>query len=306
MNVSVVRVCPPAVMRAAIALALGLPAAVALGEPVEKRAAADPKGEVEIVNVAGSVRVMGWNRAEVDVRGELDDEAERLDFATEGTRTIIRVVLPRNRRDSSGSDLVVRIPEASALTVNTISADQEIDGVKGAQRLQAVSGMIHSEVSGEDFQAKTISGDVLVTGVSAAKAAMYTITTVSGDLTLAKISGEIDVETVSGDMSVEAGELSRARVRTTNGDMEVRTKLASNGRLDAETINGEVTLKILGTVDAEFDIHTFNGEIESCYGDEAVRSRERGPGHDLTFTRGSGSARVRIKTLNGGVDLCGK
>jgi DUF4097 and DUF4098 domain-containing protein YvlB len=297
---------PQRSLRIGIALALSLSATVGYGEPIEKRAPADPKGEVEIVNIAGSVRVMGWNRAEVDVRGELDDSAERLDFVSEGTRTVIRVVLPRNRSNSGGSDLIVRIPEASSLTVNTISADQEIDGVKGAQRLQAVSGLIHSEVSGEDFQAKTISGDVLVAGASGAKPAIYTVTTVSGDLTLSKISGEVDVETVSGDMTVEASELSRARVRTTNGDMELTTKLANGGRLDAETINGDVTLKILGTVDAEFDIHTFNGEIESCYGEETVRSRERGPGHDLTFTRGSGSARVRIKTMNGGVDLCGK
>jgi Putative adhesin len=293
-------------LRIGVALALGFTAAVSAGEPIEKRAPADPKGVVEIVNVAGSVRVMGWNRAEVEVRGELDDNAERLDFSTEGPRTVIRVVLPRNRNNSGDSDLVVRIPEASALTMNTISADQEIDGVKGAQRLQSVSGLIHSETGGEDFQAKTISGDILIAGVSGAKPAIHTVTTVSGDLTLSKISGEVDVETVSGDMTIEAGELSRARVRTTNGDMELSMKLASNGRLDAETINGEVTLKILGTVDAEFDIHTFNGEIASCYGEEAVRSRERGPGHDLNFTRGSGSARVRIKTLNGGIDLCGK
>jgi DUF4097 and DUF4098 domain-containing protein YvlB len=293
-------------LRVGIALALSLSATAACGEPIEKRAPADPKGEVEIVNVSGSVRVMGWNRAEVDIRGELGDSAERLDFTSEGARTVIRVVLPRNRNNSGDSDLVVRIPEASSLTVNTISADQEIDGVKGAQRLQSVSGLIRSEVNGEDFQAKTISGDVLVAGAAGSKPAIHTVTTVSGDLTLSKVSGEVDVETVSGDMTVEASELSRARVRTTNGDMELSTKLAANGRLDAETINGDITLKILGTVDAEFDIHTFNGEIESCYGEETVRSRERGPGHDLTFTRGSGSARVRIKTMNGGVDLCGR
>lgn len=289
-----------------VAMALGMTATVGVAEPIERRAAADPKGEVEIVNVSGTVRVTGWNRPEVDVRGELDDNAERLDFTTDGTRTTIRVVLPRNRGDSGGSDLVVRIPEMSSLTVNTVSADQEIDGVKGSQRLQAVSGLIHTEVSGEDFQAKTISGDILVSAASGAKPAIYSVTTVSGDLTLSKVNGEIDVETVSGDMEVDAGELTRGRVRTTNGDMALSTKLAKGGRFDAETINGDVTLKILGTVDAEFDIHTFNGEIESCYGEETVRSRERGPGHDLTFTRGSGSARVRIKTLNGGVDLCGK
>lgn len=291
---------------AGIAAVLGLLAMPAWGESIEKRAPADPRGEVEIVNVAGSVRVMGWNRAEIDVRGELQDEAERLDFATDGNRTTIRVVLPRNRSNSGGSDLVVRVPEMSALRVNTVSADQEIDGVRGLQRLQAVSGLIHAESSGEDFQAKTISGDILVTGSTGAKPAIYTLTTVSGDITLSKILGEIEVETVSGDMTIEANELTRARIRTTNGDAEIAARLPSGARLDAETINGDVSLKVLGNVDAEFNVHTFNGDIVSCYGEEAVRSRERGPGHDLNFTRGSGSARVMIRTLNGGVDLCGR
>jgi len=294
-------------LHVAIASALGLIAATSAAESVEKRLAADPRGEVEIVNVAGSVRVMGWNRAEIEVRGELDDDIERLDFSSAGGRSVVRVVLPRNRSNSSGSDLIVRIPEDSALIVNTISADQEIDGVRGSQRLQAVSGLIHTETSGEDFQAKTISGDILVVGSGAGKASSsYRVTTVSGDLTLSKISGEIDVETVSGDMAIEASELSRARVRTTNGDVDLHAKLIGDGRLDAETINGDVTVRFVGALDAEFDIHTFNGDIESCFGDEAVRSREHGPGHDLSFTRGSGKGRVRIKTLNGGVDLCGK
>ena len=289
-----------------VVTALSMFANVGLAEPIEKKASADPRGEVEIVNVAGSVRVIGWNRAEVEVRGELDDEAERLDFTTEGSRTTIRVVLPRNRSNSGGSDLIVRIPEQSTLRVNTVSADQEIGGVRGSQRLQAVSGLVHSEMGGEDLQAKTISGDILVTGLANAKPGILTVTTVSGDITLSKVSGEIDVESVSGDMTVEAQALTRARVRTTNGDMDIETNLPSNARLDAETINGDVRIKIEGTVDAEFDIHTFNGEIESCYGDETVRSRERGPGHDLNFTRGSGTARVRVRTLNGGVDLCGR
>jgi len=293
-------------LRIAIAVAMSLTTTASIAEAIDERAAADPRGEVEIVNVAGSVRITGWNRSEIEVRGELDDSAERLDFSTQGARTTIRVVLPRNRGNSGGSDLVVRIPEMSSLIVNTVSADQEIDNVKGAQRLQSVSGLIHTEASGEDFQAKSISGDILVAGASGAKPAMYTVTTVSGDLTLSKVSGEVDVETVSGDVTVEAGDVSRARVRTTNGDMDLNMKLPSSARLDAETINGDITLRVLGTVDAEFDIHTFNGDIESCYGNETVRSRERGPGHDLNFTRGAGNARVRIKTLNGGVDLCGK
>lgn len=292
----------------ALACILASAAIAGQADPIDKRLPADPKGEVEIVNISGSVRVTGWNRSEVEVRGELDDNAERLDFTSDRGRTVIRVVLPGNRSHSDGSDLVVRVPEGSALIVNTISADQEVDGILGAQRLQSVSGLIHTETSGEDFQAKTISGDVLVVGPGAGKApsSIHRVTTVSGDLTVSKVSGEIDVETVSGDMTIDSSDLSRARIRTTNGDVDVHAKLSGEARLDAETINGDVTVRFIGAVDAEFDIHTFNGDIESCFGDEQVRSREHGPGHDLNFTRGTGKGRVRIKTLNGGVDLCGK
>jgi DUF4097 and DUF4098 domain-containing protein YvlB len=132
------------------------------------------------------------------------------------------------------------------------------------------------------------------------------VTTVSGDLTLSKVQGEIEVETVSGDMRIDAGELTRARINTTSGDLRVAAKLAKDGRFDIETINGDVELRLLGTVDAEFNIHTFNGDIKSCFGSERVRNREYGPGRDLDFSQGAGSARVRIKTLNGDIDLCGR
>lgn len=286
--------------------ALVLCANVAFAEKIEKRAPADPRGEVEIVNVAGAVRVTGWDRAEVDVRGDLDTAVERLEFVTTGNHTTIRVVLPRNRSRSGGSDLLVRIPEFSTLRVNTVSADQTIEGVRGVQRLQAVSGSVQTEAAGEEIQAKTISGDVRITSTNDAKPAIHTVTTVSGDIRLVNIAGEIEVETVSGDMKIDAGELARTRLRTTNGDIDIAARLPQNARVDAETINGDVTLQVIGKVDAEFNIHTFNGDIESCYEGEAVRRREHGPGRDLNFSRGSGSARVTIRTLNGGVEVCGK
>ena len=297
-----------ALLSAGIAAALGLLSSTATAEAIDKRAAAEPTGEVEIVNVAGSVRITGWDRAEVEVRGELADR-ERLEFSTASGRTSIRVVAPGNRMGNGGTDLIVRVPERSALSVNTTSADQTIDRVKGRQRLQSVSGTIDTEIGADELYAKTISGDVMVLGVgtdATPAATMRRVTSVSGDLILSKISGEIDVETVSGDMQIDAGELTRARINTTNGDLLVSAKLAKEARFDAETINGDVRVKLLGTVDAEFDIHTFNGDIESCFGGETVRAREFGPGRDLDFTQGAGSARVRIKTLNGDVDLCGR
>src|SRR4029453_8558789 len=100
----------------------------AQAEEVTKSGPAGPKGEVDIVNVAGNVEVMAWDRAEVRVEADLGSGVERLDFKTDGARTSIKVVLPRMSGSSGSSELVVKIPRDSSLDVNTVSADQRVKG----------------------------------------------------------------------------------------------------------------------------------------------------------------------------------
>jgi len=75
--------------------------------------------------------------------------------------------------------------------------------------------------------------------------------------------------------------------------------------VDMEAINGDLRLDILGKVDAEFDIETFNGSIDNSFGPDPVRTSRYAPGRELRFTHGEGNARIRIKTLNGGISLRG-
>lgn len=289
-----------AVLAAAVALVC---AQQALAESIERRAAADLRGEVEIVNVAGSVEVRGWDRAEVQVNADLGSGVERLDFVRNKERTIIKVVLPSGRRSSANTELVVRIPQQSSLSINTVSAEQTIRDVHGPQRLQAVSGNIETEVWSE-IEAKTVSGEINAKGRSGAGGAR--VTSVSGNVQLDNTGPELDLNTVSGEMNVQLKELQRARIRTTNGDLELVATLVPDGRIDAEAVNGDINVYLRGKLNAEFDIETFNGEIDNCFGKKPQRTREYGPGNELRFKEGSGSARVRIKTLNGGVEVCRK
>jgi DUF4097 and DUF4098 domain-containing protein YvlB len=272
-------------------------------EEVTRRNAADPKGEVDIVNVAGTVEVVGWDRAEVMVEADLGRNVERLDFKTEGARTLIKVVLPRMSGSSGSSDLVVKVPRDSSLNVNTVSADQRISQVRGTQRLQAVSGSVETEFGPGGLEVKTVSGSILARGLDGKGSVRAT--SVSGDVQLDKIGPELDLNTVSGDMNVRVSDrLERARIKTTNGSLELTATLAKEARIDAEAINGDLRFTLRGDIDAEFDIETFNGDIENCFGPKPSRSREYGPGNELRFTQGKGDARVRIKTLNGGVGIC--
>jgi DUF4097 and DUF4098 domain-containing protein YvlB len=288
---------------AAAALLAASPA-VRAGTPINERAAADPAGSVEVSNVAGTVRVIGWDRNEVEVTGELGVGAEKLEFAVADKVTRIKVILPRKTSNVEDTDLVVRVPAASRLSVNTVSADIEVQGLLGAQRLQSVSAEISTAAAGEDVECKSVSGDVTVNG--SFKKGLLTITTVSGDATALRVAGEVNANTVSGDITLGLGETNRSRVRSTSGDLTMAALLAADGKLDAESISGDVRLELVGAVNAEFDLSSFNGEIRNCFGPKAVSTSEYAPGKELRFREGQGSAHVRIKTLNGDISVCRK
>lgn len=289
--------------RIAFPLAIGaLSIGAAYGrETIERTVPAEPKGEVEIVNVSGDVQVRGWDRKEVQVHADLGTGVERLDVQSQKGRVTINVIV-QSHRNAGATDLVVEVPHDSTLLIKTVSADQTIVDVRGVQRLQAVSGSINTKVWGEEFNVRTISGDVIVNG--SGKPSVARVNTVSGDVTLANIAGELSLETVTGDMQVVMPTLSRGRVQTTNGDLRLQATLAKDARLDAEAVNGDLSLQLRSPVNAEFDIETFNGEIDNCFGPKAQRANEFAPGNALRFKEGDGSARVRVKTLNGGVEIC--
>jgi DUF4097 and DUF4098 domain-containing protein YvlB len=288
-------------LRAALVVALAAGAAKA--EEVTKSGPADPKGEVDIVNVAGMVEVVAWDRPEVQVRADLGSGVERLDFKIEGAHTLVKVVLPKMSGSSGASDLVVKVPRDSSVNVNTVSADQRIAGVRGAQRLQAVSGSVDTEFGPADLEVKTVSGSITARGVDGKGSVRAT--SVSGDVQLEKIGPELDLNTVSGDMNVRFSDrLERARIKTTNGDLGLTATLGKDAHVDVEAINGDMRFTLRGEINAEFDIETFNGDIENCFGPKSSRSREYGPGNELRFTQGKGDAHVRVKTLNGAVGIC--
>ena len=125
----------------AIALALSASPAWA-GSAIDKRGPADPTGSVEVSNVAGTVSVSGWDRNEIEVTGELGDGVERLEFTTTDKVTRIKVVLPDRSYNVEDSDLIIKVPAGSRVSVNTVSADTTVSGVTGAQSLFQSGGLM--------------------------------------------------------------------------------------------------------------------------------------------------------------------
>jgi len=244
-------------------LALALCAPV-MADDVHKTLDADAGSEVRIINTSGDIVVDGWSKNEVDLRADLDDGVKELVFERHGKEIVIEVKLDQSRRRSHGSDLVVKIPQGSSLSVESVSADITVRDVRGRLDLNTVSGDIDSTVFESNVQTESVSGDVGIRGNGSNM--RLQATTVSGDIDLDKVAGEIGAEVVSGDITIVHSKGKEIKLQTVNGAINFQSELVEGGRMDVETVNGEVDIHFDGKISGRFDIETFNGEIDNCFG----------------------------------------
>jgi len=277
-------------------------AAFAGSDSIDRKVAADATGEVVISNVAGTIDVRGWDRNEVQVTGTLGRGVERVDVVPSNGRTVIKVILPRGSSHDGDADIEVSVPKGSSVEVSAVSADVSSHGVLGTQRLKSVSGEVTADISGNESEVSSVSGDVTVRGDG--KPISLRVKSVSGSLDLTNTAGRVDVVTVTGDARVHMGDTSEVRGRTTSGDLQVTGKLTRDGRVDVEGVSGDITLRLSAPGGLSMDIESFSGDIEGCLADKVERVSKYGPGVRLNVRTVEAGARVRAKTLSGDIDIC--
>ena len=114
-------------------------------QPVNESYPVAPGGEVSIENISGSLTIIGWGSAEVEVEGTLGDGVEGLDVDSDEDGIYIEVDYDEDYhgRQSVVTELTIRIPSSSSLSVETISSSIEVSGVSGDVSLETVSGKVY-------------------------------------------------------------------------------------------------------------------------------------------------------------------
>src|SRR5262245_4875107 len=174
---------------------------------VSESAPMSASGTLDVSNVSGEVLIRGWDRAEVQIKGEIGEE-QKLDFSADGDHTRIEVHASHHDEDGEDADIVISAPSASRVRANTVSANLKVLGMTGELELQSVSGDVDAEVFGSDVTLGTISGTLEVAGHH--KQAEMRLNVISGDAWVRDIDGDLTARTVSGDLNVRAGTLRRA------------------------------------------------------------------------------------------------
>lgn len=295
-----------------VALALALaatagtarPAGAQQAETIDETRRVTRDVSVEIDVPVRHVRVRGWDREELRVRGEYVPRRE--EFEIEGGSASVEISLDmRGRRWEEDvempGELAVSVPRGARLSVEVQAGAIDVEGVHGDVSLETVSGDVTYAGEASSVGLGSVSGSVTA---DAPGATTTRAESVSGDVRVAVAGGLVDVEAVSGDVDVRAsGTLTRLQVESVSGRIRVDAAPAANASFALESHSGAVELGLPADLDAVLEAGTFSGVIRNAFGQEARRTDRYTPGMELRQTVGAGSARISVETFSGGIDF---
>lgn len=266
---------------------------------VSRRVAAAADGTVTVSNISGSVVVRGWDREEVEVTGTLGRSVERLRLDSVAGRVDVEVELPRRSHNDGDADLEIRVPRGSRLELELVSARAAVADLSGDVRVETVSGSIEVTGAARAVELESVSGSIEVDS----RSRLIDAETVSGSIYVVGALGEVAASTVSGSIEITGDKLSRLRLESVSGTIELAGSLAPRADVEIECHSGSVEIELPAAVSARFEISTYSGRIRNDFGPEAQKVGRYTPESQLEFTAGGGDGRVRIETFSGRVDL---
>ena len=290
----------PGILLLSLLATFTYPALLQAGDEIEESKPADPNGIVSIKNVRGDLEILGWDKAEIKVEGELDDLTKKFTFRVDGDKAQIEIHLPRfNVNHGDGSDLKIHVPIGSRVSFQGVSTDTVIKDIHGGVRIDSVSGEIDVEHTREMLLVKTVSGDIDVNDATGDAR----ISTVSGELDV-EIEGEnLTLESISGDIDGRFETFSTLRSTTVSGTQKLRGLLNDSGDISISSVSGDIMLELQESVNARISAKTgIGGEIENDLSDHEPQVKFPSQG-SLQATLGDGSGKIHISTVSADIRL---
>tara|TARA_R110002072_G_scaffold1369_6_gene11251 strand:- start:8235 stop:9101 length:867 start_codon:yes stop_codon:yes gene_type:complete len=265
---------------------------------VNDRRDAQPEGLVKIAVLRGEVEIEGWDRAEIEVKGELDELATDLRFEVKDGVTEIEVIMPRHNVNwADGSDLVIRVPFQSKVAVDAVSTDIVVEDVRGSLQLRTISGEIKMKGGRERMNLKTVSGDITTEDTVGRLQASST----SGDIDISNHEGDFDGESMSGEIDVVAKDVSRMRGSSVSGKVSVKVGFTTEARAELTSVSGKIVVRVMKPIDLSLQVDSNSGDIDNDLSDD--KAFEMFGMKSLRSQIGKGSGTLTVRSVSGAIEL---
>lgn len=260
----------------------------------------DATGAVRIMNLVGSVRVTGWKRDSVAVRGVLGKGNHiYLGGGHSGMKMFIEGAEERN---PSPSEIEVMVPVAAKVWVKTATASIEVSGVTGSLDLYVVGGNIIVTGNPADVNAEAIDGSIKIVG----NPAWVRAKSASGDVSLDGSSSDVTMSTVSGNIDADGTQFEKAKFESVTGKIRFAGSFARGGQANFDSHSGSIEIGLVAGSSADFDVTSISGTIANKLTSSRPIPGRYGRGAELVTSSGSGGTRVVVRSFKGPVVLLRK
>lgn len=294
------------------------------GQDVNETLSASDVSKVSIENLRGEVVIKGWSQSSVQVKGELDEEAEELIFEQDGSQIIIKVKIPSRNgrygsgRNSKGSELTINVPENVRVAFSGVSTNFDISNLKSGAEGKSVSGDIDAKnleehvelatVSG-NVEAENLSGKIYLSSVSGdvvdkASSGRINLRAVSGNVETKSSASEVELTSVSGDVEFELTSVEELELSTVSGNADGKLALDDNGRIRMSSVSGDIYMDFTNNVQASFRLKSnAGGDLINRITKQRAKKAKYGPSSKLEFETGNAKASVRGTTVSGTIRI---
>ena len=215
---------------------------------------------------------------------------------------------------AAGADVRIRVPAGRKLSVYLAVGKVSLANVQGQIRVDAHNASVTANGVRGELSLDVGAGAVRVTEgegvldvdtgwgsveVSRFKGRALTVDTGSGNVNGTELTAEgLSIETGSGDIELSAVSAPSLSLETGSGTVraDLRTDLRT---LSVETGSGDVAVTAPATLDADVDIETSSGDIESDFPLQVTRHAR----DHLVGRIGTGKGKIAVETGSGDVRL---
>lgn len=295
------------------------------GEKIDQSRDVQINSKVVLETTRANVEVIGWDKPQFKVEGELDDKAEGYELTVRGRKVFFEVKLPEHLSNSSWNrdishinKLVFYVPNQGELHLENMDGHISIQNVLGDTRaetvngdvklmnlardirVETVNGSIEAEQLDGDIKLQTVNGGIFINRA----AGEGNITAVNGNIKLVGDLRELAVENVNGSIDLELMSTKELEVVSVNGGVDLTLRLPKDGEVEVSSVSSDINITLVGEVNSSFDLDSHaGGNVRTNLTHRQPKTPKYGPGESLEFRVGDGSSDVEVTTVSGDISV---
>ena len=280
-------------------LAACLPRAGTAQTPIHRGRLIAPDAAVRVFNIAGTVRVTGWDRDSVDVTAVVPKGAGEFMFGGGSGGVKMGINPPVGEAVYPGSLFVVRVPARARVWIKTESAEILVSGLTSSADLSSVSGRIVVTGDVAQLSAESMDGGIDVQ----VNSGLVRLKTAGGTIVLRGEVTDATLGTVSGAATAQVTGLERARMETVGGHLTFEVRPRPGGNYTLESHSGDINIRLPASFDADLDLTALEGRVINRLSKSPVQPRNQGRGEGLITSGGKATADLVARTFKGTITL---